>query len=183
MGAAYNTSGLQSLLGYGRIAHERSGGICQLCGCGAGPEIDFDMWRQLTIEHLIGQAQGGYPPRIRAAVDVRFAHLDESERRELANRIHEMNIVTACQFCNSATSRGVAPFTMEEVIASLPADPHEAIAATEIKLQPILEEKRSRVEWKLQSVRMVFQDVIRPELLRRREDDATLRERCQRSLD
>lgn len=39
----YDESGLQSLFGYGRAAHERSGGICQLCGCGAGPEIDFDL--------------------------------------------------------------------------------------------------------------------------------------------
>lgn len=183
MTAPYDVSGLLSLFGYGRAAHIRSGGICQLCGCGAGPEIDFDLWRQLTIEHLIGKAQGGYPPQIRAAVDVRFAHLDENERRELANRIHEANIVTACQFCNSATSRDIAAFTMDEVIANLPLDPHEAIATAAIRLQPILEAKRSRIEWKLRSVHLVFQDVIRPELLRRREEVPTLRERRERSRD
>lgn len=48
MERAYDESGLQSLFGYGRAAHERSGGICQLCGCGAGPDIDFDLWRQFT---------------------------------------------------------------------------------------------------------------------------------------
>ncbi len=37
----YNAAGLSSLLGYGRKAHVRSGGVCQLCGCGAGPDINF----------------------------------------------------------------------------------------------------------------------------------------------
>jgi hypothetical protein len=96
MDKPYDETGLQSLFGYGRSAHVRSGGICQLCGCGAGPDIDFDLWRQLTIEHLIGEAQGGYPPRIRAALEGSFAHLPESERMSLASRIHEANIVTAC---------------------------------------------------------------------------------------
>src|SRR5947207_7715379 len=101
MEGPYDESGLQSLFGYGRAAHERSGGICQLCGCGAGPDIDFDLWRQFTIEHLIGDSQGGYPGRIRPAVETQFAHLPEAERADLAVRIHETNVVTACQFCNS----------------------------------------------------------------------------------
>src|SRR5215469_15113045 len=75
MEVPYDESALQSLLGYGHATHERSGGVCQLCGCGAGPDIDFDLWRQFTIEHLIGKGQGGYLPQIKFAVEVRFAHL------------------------------------------------------------------------------------------------------------
>src|SRR5918992_5681841 len=122
----YDESDLQSLFGYGRAAHERSGGVCQLCGCGAGPDIDFDLWRQFTIEHLIGEGQGGYPPQIQLAVDARYTHLPESDRARLAARIHEANIVTGCQFCNSTTSRDRAAFTMRDVIAGLPDDPDEA---------------------------------------------------------
>jgi hypothetical protein len=83
-------------------------------------DIDFDLWRQFTIEHLIGEGQGGYPTRIRLAVDARFRHLAETERARLATWIHEANIVTACQLCNNTTSRDRAPFTMEEVIAAPP---------------------------------------------------------------
>jgi hypothetical protein len=111
--------------GYGRATHERAGGIGQLCDCGDGPEVDFDPWRQFTIEHLIGEGQGGYPRRIRAAVDSRFVQLAQDERWALAARIHEANIVTACQFCNSVTSRDGAPFTMEEAIADLSLDRDE----------------------------------------------------------
>ena len=50
MEALYDKSALQSLLGYGRAPHLRSGGVCQLCGCGAGTDIDFDLWRQFTVD-------------------------------------------------------------------------------------------------------------------------------------
>lgn len=178
----YNASGLQSLLGYGRDVHLRSGGVCQLCGYGAGSEVEFDLWRQFTIEHLIGRGQGGYPLQIRAAVNARFIHLSEQERRDVATRIHEANIVTACQFCNSTTSRDLASFTMQEVIAQLPPDPADAVAIVEEKLQTILLEKRARVQWKLESIFRVFQREIRPELLKRREDDPTLQDRSLRRL-
>lgn len=176
MDTPYDQSGLQSLFGYGRAAHERSGGICQLCGCGAGADIDFDLWRQFTIEHLIGEGQGGYPPRIRAAVEIRFAHLPAEDRAALATRIHDANIVTACQFCNSTTSRDVAPFTMEDVIAELPSDPEDALHDLHEKLQMILDAKRERSQWKLRSVYRAFRNEIRPALLRRREEEPALRQ-------
>jgi len=176
MDRPYDESGLQSLFGYGRAAHERSAGICQLCGAGAGSDIDFDLWRQFTIEHVIGDGQGGYPPRIRLAVDSRFAGLSETERAELARLIHEANIVTACQFCNSTTSRDRAPLTMEDVIAALPDDPEEALTAVTEQLQSILDAKREIVRWKLRSVYRGFRDSIRPALLARREQTPALRE-------
>jgi hypothetical protein len=45
----YDYRNCQSLFGYAAKVHERSGGVCQLCGAG-GPEVDFDFWRQLTVE-------------------------------------------------------------------------------------------------------------------------------------
>lgn len=172
----YDERGLQSLFGYGRAAHQRSGGICQLCGCGAGPEIAFDLWRQFTIEHLIGESQGGYPPRIRAAVDLKFAHLHESARKELAARIHEANIVTACQFCNSTTSRDRAAFSMEDAISDLPGDPEAALLVLADRLQQILDAKRATVRWKLRSVYRAFKEEVEPALLERRGEEPALRE-------
>jgi len=172
----YDETGLQSLFGYGRAAHERSGGICQLCGCGMGPDIDFDLWRQFTIEHLIGEGQGGYPRRIRAAVDTRFAHLAESEKASLASRIHESNIVTACQFCNSTTSRDRAPFTMEDAIAGLPGNPEDALVGLIDKLQVILDAKRDKVRWKLRSVYRGFRQNVQPALLERRRQKPALQQ-------
>lgn len=180
----YDETALQSLFGYGREAHKRSGGICQLCGCGAGPEIDFDLWRQLTIEHLIGRSQGGYLDRIRPAVDRRFLQLGGSERESLASQIHEANIVTACQFCNSTTSRDVAPFTMDEAIADLPSDPEDALLALADKLNGVLAAKQSKVRWKLQSVYRGFRETIQPELSERRRQESGMREpRALSNLD
>lgn len=176
MDGPYDHTNLQSLFGYGRAAHERSGGICQLCGCGAGSDIDFDLWRQFTIEHLIGHGQGGYPPRIRAALEARFAHLSAHERAALAAWIHEANIVTACQFCNSTTSRDIAPFTMERLISELPDDPEGALTAVAERLQVVLEAKRERARWKLRWVHRAFETDIRPALLRRRRDEPALRQ-------
>ena len=169
-------AGLQSLFGYGRAAHERSGGICQLCGCGAGPDIDFDLWRQFTIEHLIGYGQGGYLGRIRPAVDSRFAHLPDADRTDLAARIHEANVVTACQFCNSTTSRDRAPFSMEDLISELPLDLHEAMVTLAKRLQAILDGKREKVRWKLRTVYQAFSRDIRPAMLKRRKEEPALRE-------
>jgi hypothetical protein len=58
---------------------------------------------------------------------------------DLSARIHQANIVTACQFCNSTTSRDRSPFTMEEVIAVLPDDPEDALRAVAETLQQMLD--------------------------------------------
>lgn len=177
MRAAYDQRNLQSLFGYGRLAHERSGGVCQLCGCGAGEDVDFDLWRQMTIEHLIGESQGGYPKRIGPAVEARFSHLPAAARAALATRIHDANVVTACQFCNSTTSRDVAPVTMEAIIAELPLGPDEAIAAVADRLQPVLEVKRATVQWKLEAVYQAFCRDVRPALLLRRVAEPGFRQK------
>jgi hypothetical protein len=174
---AYDHRNLQSLFGYGVAAHVRSGGICQLCGCGAGEEVDFDLWRQMTIEHLIGESQGGYPKRIKVAVEANFSHLPAAGRAALADRIHEANVVTACQFCNSTTSRDVASVTMEEVVAGLPGDPDEAIVVLADRLQPVLDAKRRTVQWKLEAVYTAFCRDIRPSLVERRREEPAFRQK------
>lgn len=172
---SYDPRNLESLFGYGRAAHVRSGGICQLCGCGKSRDIDFDLWRQFTIEHLIGQGDGGYPDRIRAAVSSKFGDtISAEEQTRLARDIHEANIVTACQFCNSTTSRDRAPVTMEALISGGPQDP-QALSETIVEqLQRILDRKRSIVAWKLEATREAFEREIRPELERRRAEDPSL---------
>jgi hypothetical protein len=64
---------------------------------------------------------------------------------------------------------------MEELIASLPAEPDEALVALSKILQPILDAKRKTVEWKLRSVYGGFKERIRPNLMDRREKDPRLR--------
>jgi hypothetical protein len=57
----YDFRNCTSLFGYSAAVHVRSGGSCELCD--AGDSSDFDWWRQLTVEHLIGEGQGGEPGR------------------------------------------------------------------------------------------------------------------------
>src|SRR5207245_1074453 len=134
--------------------------------------IDFDLWRQFTIEHLIGQGDGGYPDRIRAAIAGKFGeNIAAEEQARLVRDIHEANIVTACQFCNSTTSRDRAPITMEELIAGAPEDPRALFEAVVEQLQAVLDRKRSVVAWKLDATREAFEREILPELERRREKD------------
>ena len=53
----YNYRNCQSLFGYAAKVHERSGGVCQLCGAGTAG-LDFDLWRQMTVEHLLSAGVG-----------------------------------------------------------------------------------------------------------------------------
>lgn len=80
MNKPYNYKNCQSLFGYASKVHIRSGGRCQLCLCGGQP-LNFDLWRQLTVEHLIGESQGGYKKAIRQAVVQRFPDLSSDEQR------------------------------------------------------------------------------------------------------
>jgi len=164
----YDYRNCQSLFGYAESAHQRSGGVCQLCGCGAGDDIDFDLWRQLTVEHLIGESQNGYLKDIKKAVAKRFPALVTDDAAELARRINEANTVTACSFCNSTTSRVTHARTMEELILNLPGDPSQVLQAVAAELKAILNTKRNNVKWKLESVRMAFKERVEPELRKSR---------------
>lgn len=118
--ADYDYRNCASLFGYAATVHARSGGIGQLCGAGAD-RVDFDWWRQLTVEHLVGEKQGGYLRSIRSALSQRLPQVAPGELAELSRRIDEANTVTACSFCNSTTSRDLAPKSMQDLIAEAAA--------------------------------------------------------------
>jgi hypothetical protein len=170
---AYDYKNCQSLFGYAAQVHERSGGICQLCGAGR-ERLNFDLWRQLTVEHLIGESQDGYLKAINQALAERYPDMDSDERRELAIRIDQANTVTACSFCNATTSRARADISMASAIATAPDGPPDVIYEhVTSDLDSILEAKKADVAWKLASVRAQFDKAVAPRLGQVR--DATAR--------
>lgn len=164
----YDYRNCSSLFGYAAAVHARSGAICQLCGCGRGERPDFDLWRQLTVEHLIGESQDGYPARIRLAVAERFPDLPPEQQEELSTRIDAANTITACSFCNSTTSRDRSERSMTELIVTSDSGPEETYLAIEAYATSVLERKRKDVEWRLASVRTAFERLIMPELVKTR---------------
>ena len=161
----YDYRNCQSLFGYAEAVHRRSGGICLLCDAGDGDTVDFDLWRQLTVEHLIGESQGGYLRQVRALLAERFPALPDGARERLAQQIDEHNTVTACSFCNSTTSRERNPKTMRQLIMDSPGEPADVLQVVSKRLQEILEQKRAIVLWKLESVRAGFIEKVEPHLL------------------
>jgi hypothetical protein len=160
----YDYRNCQSLFGYAAKVHERSGGVCQLCGAGAGG-LDFDLWRQMTVEHLIGESQGGYLSQILASLAGRFPELSAAERAELAGQIDAANTVTACSFCNATTSRAQAPTSMTALIETAPdGTPEDIRRQVTAGLDGILAAKRKEVAWKLASVRKAFDSRVAPGL-------------------
>jgi hypothetical protein len=155
----YNHKNCQSLFGYAAAVHIRSKGKCQLCGCG-GSKLDFDLWRQMTVEHLIGKSQGGYLKQIRTAVTVRFPELTAAEREVLSQRLNALNTVTACSFCNSTTSRDINNKSMNEILNEAKGSIADIEAYISNQLQLILERKRKDVQWKLSSVKEAFENEV-----------------------
>lgn len=160
----YDFWNCQSLFGYAAKVHERSGGVCQLCGAGA-TELGFDLWRQMTVEHLIGESQGGYLRQISASLARQFPGLSKAALTELAGQIDAANTVTACSFCNATTSRAQAPASMTTIIDTAPGGTSDEICrhVTAI-LAGILESKQRDVAWKLASVRRAFDSLVAPSL-------------------
>ena len=160
----YDYRNCQSLFGYAQRVHERSGAVCQLCGCGAGTQVNFDLWRQLTVEHVVGASQGGYHTDVRAALAERFPDLSGNDLQRMAFRIDEANTVTACSFCNSTTSRHRAPKTIAQVLDQAQGSPENVVAGVVQYLGEILERKKRDVGWKLDSVHTAFSVRIEPAL-------------------
>jgi hypothetical protein len=160
----YHYRNCQSLLGYAATVHHRSGGVCQLCGAGAGPVVEFDFWRQLSVEHLVGHCQGGYLQQIRELLATRFPDLPLETREDLARRLDEANTVTACSFCNSTTSRDRNSESMAQLLGES-LDPQRAVDSAIAKLALVLQRKQADVRWKLESVQLAFDEAIRPDLM------------------
>jgi hypothetical protein len=162
MRSPYDYRNCQSLFGYAAEVHRRSGGVCQLCGAGQRG-IDFDLWRQLTVEHLIGTSQGGYLVQIRTALREKLPTVPAGELEGIAQRIDAANTITACSFCNSTTSRAHAPTGMFELIREAPDDPEVLVTVLSGRLDSILDAKRAEVAWKLRSIRQAFDQVVAPQ--------------------
>ena len=111
----------------------------------------------MTVEHIIGKSQGGYLHQIREAVALRFPGLSAEAKEAVAKRLDEANTVTACSFCNSATSRNVNERSMSVVLSEAVGGVEEVVAHAKGEFQRILEAKRSEVLWKLNSVRQAFE--------------------------
>ena len=123
----YDYRSCQSLFGYALEIHKRYNCVCQLCGCGGNQSSDFDLWRQMTVEHIIGKSQGGYYSDIRNSIDDRFPNLSELTRKELALQIAEANTVSACSLCNATTSRDRHAKSMRDLIFEVEGDPDTVI--------------------------------------------------------
>jgi len=170
MNKKYDYRNCQSLFGYAQSVHRKSGAICQLCDCGMNQQIDFDLWRQMTVEHLIGESQGGYLHQIRDAIAQKFSDLTSMEQERLSLRIDDANTVTACSFCNATTSRDVHPKTISELLEELNGSPDEIVNSIIKELQEILSRKRICVQWKLEYIRDAFNRMVLPELNKTRSN-------------
>jgi len=160
----YDYRNCSSLFGYAADVHRRSGGVCQLCDAGA-TALDFDLWRQLTVEHLIGESQGGYAKQVGTALARRFPGLAADTIAQLATEIDAANTVTACSFCNSTTSRDRAPVAMSDLIETAPdGSRDEFLKHVTAALDEILVVKRRTVRWKLAPVRRAFDTLSAPAL-------------------
>jgi len=155
----YNYKNCQSLFGYSAEVHIRCKGRCQLCGCGGMP-IDFDLWRQMTVEHLIGKSQGGYLKQIKELVGLSFPSYSESEKNALSKEIDAINTVTACQFCNSTTSRNVNEVSMYQMFESSSGNRDKLIQDITSACENILSKKQLSVKWKLESVKEAFNEQV-----------------------
>jgi len=155
----YNYKNCQSLFGYSAEVHIRCKGVCQLCGCGGEP-LDFDLWRQMTVEHLIGKSQGGYLKQIREEVKEKFPELSEAGVDLLSKEIDEINTVTGCQFCNSTTSRDISEVSMSELFSKSAKTRDSILENISSACDDILKKKQSSVKWKLESVAAAFNEHV-----------------------
>lgn len=155
----YNYKNCQSLFGYSAEVHVRCKGQCQLCGCGGSP-LDFDLWRQMTVEHLIGKYQGGYLKQIRELVKKHFSSYTTSDKEILSKEIDALNTVTACQFCNSTTSRDISDISMNELFEKANGCRETLVMEISSACNNILNKKKESVAWRLESVKEAFYEKV-----------------------
>ena len=160
MSNSYDHRNCQSLFGYALDIHKRYNCVCQLCGCGVNRASDFDIWRQKTVEHIIGKSQGGYKADIRKSVDERFPDLPEPDREDFAKRLNDANTVSACRFCNSTTSRDCCTKSMRDLIFEAHGDPEVVITKVIDDLGKVLQAKQSVAKWKIEAVRAAFEEQV-----------------------
>jgi hypothetical protein len=74
--------------------------VCKYCDLGKNRQ-DFDTWRQLTIDHVVPTSCIGTEDWTSKFPNL----LSKGARKDLFSEINRINLVTACNFCNSMTSR------------------------------------------------------------------------------
>ena len=171
----------QSLLGYAAEFHKRSGGICAYCDYGKG-SVDFNMWRQLSLEHVIPRSII-YSDKAKDGLRSLLSLTDQdwSTRKyqrtaglkgvEFQRKIEAACCVTACHFCNSMTSRFpdtkghyhkfLNAFTDPEVHGQADNEAREAALLQEIEriVRELLPEKRAYVSDRISKLRAEFEGV------------------------
>ena len=130
-----------------------------MCECGGEP-LDFDLWRQMTVEHLIGKSQNGYLKQIKELVEEHFESLGSEEQDQLSKEIDSINTVTACQFCNSTTSRDKNDISMVKLFTDNSGNKDLLISEVRRTCDTILIKKRKSVQWKLESVKEAFEENV-----------------------
>jgi len=181
----------QSLLGYARGVHKESGGRCAYCEYGACG-VDFDMWRQLSLEHVIPSKwleKGNIRPLLnelwglgdnwRKPYQRVTGDEDNLEGFRLKQAIEQESCVTACHFCNSATSRFEARHKgfreeWEEIfrdpglkkLKHKPFDERKAALLERVRelRKAIFEQKKADVKKKLDELEPYFDQYVKPEL-------------------
>ncbi|HUH41931.1 MAG TPA: hypothetical protein VLZ29_02330 [Sulfurimonas sp.] len=156
----YNYKSCSSLFGYSAKVHIRFKGQCQLCKCGGGNPVDFDLWRQMTVEHLIGKSQGGYLKQILIFVEEFFPMLNKDDIKKLAIKIDEKNTITCCQFCNSTTCRYPYDKSMKDLFIEAQNNNIDLIEHIDKECQNILKKKQEDVKNKLSIIKEAFKNEV-----------------------
>ena len=114
----------------------------------------------MTVEHLIGKSQGGYLKQIREEVRDKLPLISEAEIESLAKEIDAINTVTACQFCNSTTSRDVSEVSMHELFSRSESTRNSVLENIRGACGAVLKRKQDSVKWKLESVEEAFHEHV-----------------------
>jgi len=161
----YNIKDCQSLFGYAFETHKRYKGVCQLCGAGKNG-LSFDIFRQMTVEHIIGKSQGGYISGIKSCFKKYFPKYEASKVKTLSKSIEFENMVTSCQFCNSMTSRYVSDVSMDRLFSeSTGKSEEELLEHVKTELNKILKAKKEYLKSKQDAVRAGFDEVMKPHII------------------
>lgn len=131
--------------------------------------FDFDVWRQMSVEHIIGRIKGGDVRDVRLAIARRFPELSSAERERLVQRIDEANTVTACSFCNSMTSQhDKHGRSMSELLDGAEGSPDEIVEMILLEISKIFDDKRAAVRRKIEAIHAAFDRLVKPDLLKAR---------------
>lgn len=85
----------------------------------------------------------------------------------MSKEIDLINTVTACQYCNSTTSRDVSDISMSDLIIVADGSRGSLIKEVSSTCGTILNKKRKSVAWKLESIREAFEGQVNTKIERR----------------